>query len=149
MRRFLIFALILAFIGMWLVFFKYSVSDMDTGYLLTTIIFSLLPLIFAGILIMEEKILEKFPVLVFFAPRESMNEEQWKQVAHRFFNILGLTGLLISIYLILVQNTAFDYIRRRDIPNPEYFITFAVIAPFVIFALFLYLTYRLASELER
>ena len=98
---------------------------------------------------MERWILEKFPALVFFASKEELGEERWYRIATRFFDILGLTGLLISVYLIIVENTAFEYIRRRDIPNPEYFITFAVIAPFVIFALFLYFTYRLASEVER
>lgn len=141
--------LILSFAGMWAILFRYTSGGMDTGYLLTTIVFSLLPLIFAGLLLLEKRILSRFPGLVFFASRRDMDEGEWKTIASRFFDLLGLTGALISIYLLVVENTAFDYIQRRDIPNPEYFITFAVIAPMLIFGLFLFLLYRLASGVER
>ncbi len=148
-RKIYILLLLLTFVGMWAIFAKYIQDGLDTGYLITTTIFSLLPLIFTGLLLLEERILSRFPGLVFFVSRRDMEELEWRKVATRFFDILGLTGVLISVYLLVVENTAFDYIRRRDIPNPEYFITFAVISPILIFGLFLFLMYRLAAEVEK
>ncbi len=149
-KKIYILILITSFAGMWGIFGKYtSVSGyVDVGYLLTTIVFSLLPLIFIGLLAFEKRIIRRFPGLIFFLPARNIEEKEWSEVASRFFDILGLIGILISLYLIIVENTAFYYIQRRDIPNPEYFITFAVITPMAIFALFLYMLYRLASSME-
>ncbi len=148
-RKIYILLLILSFLGMWGIFLRYTSGGVDTGYLLTTILFSLLPLIFAGILLFKGQLLSKFPGLVFFASRKEMEGDKWEAIASKFFDLLGLTGTLISVYLLVVENTAFDYIQRRDIPNPEYFITFAVIAPMLIFGLFLFMLYKLAAEMDR
>ncbi|GEM_PF-2452824 len=148
MRKLIILLLALSFLIMWGVLLAFSKEGVDMGYLITTVIFSALPLIFIILIWKEQSIIEKFPALIFFTRRDEVDESLWNSLVHGFFDILGITGVLISAYLIVVQYTAFDYIRRRDVPNPEFFITFAVITPMVIFAIFLYMMYRLASRVE-
>lgn len=148
MRRLIIFLLILSFILMWVVFFRFTDRGIDIGYLLTTVIFSLLPIIFLLLIYRWDAIVERFPALIFFAGREELDDSLWRDITRSFSYVLGITGILISAYLVVVQYTAFDFIRRRDVANPEFFITFAVITPIIIFGLFLFMMYRLASKVE-